>query len=88
MRSRWSSKNANKLADEYARSVKNFHPETIKVVRAIFENINVGNKVSFHGVTSDFQVRVVKELKALGYKVICHGTFIAMDTIKYEVRVV
>lgn len=88
MRSRWSSKNAKKLASEYDRSVKNFHPETIRVVRAIFENIKIGNRVSWHGITQDFQVRVCKELKALGYEVVCHGTMYSPDTVKYEVRVV
>lgn len=88
MRSRWSAANAKKLAAEYKKSIKGLHPETVKVIRSIFVNIEIGNRVSYHGVTSDFQVRVVKELKSLGYKVICHGTMYAPDMVKYEVQVV
>lgn len=88
MKSRWSSKEAKKLAAEYNASVKGLHAETVKVIRGIFANVQIGNKVSYHGVQSDFQVRVVKELKALGYEVICHGTSYDPDSVKYEVRIV
>lgn len=88
MRSVWSSKNAKKLADTYQRSIKNFHPETVKAIRHIFENIKVGNKISFHGIPYIEKDKVTKELRSLGYTVINHGTFVAPDTVKFEVQVV
>lgn len=86
MRSQWSSKNAKKLADEYRKSIKGLHPETVEAIKYIFENIKVGNKISFHGIMC--KDTVAKELRLLGYKVIDHGIFVAPDTVKFEVQVV
>lgn len=87
MRSKWSAKAADRLGTSYEKSVKNFHPETVKIIRVIFEYIQKGHRVTYHGITEDFQTRVVRELKELGYEVKCHGQF-SPDSVKYSVKVV
>lgn len=89
MRSRWSSANAKKMADEADKSFKDLHPDTRQAIKTIFDMITAySQRISYHGFSEGNQKIVVKELRALGYEVINHKSYAGIGMIKYEVRVV